>query len=616
MKTSMRAGGRSPHDVDEKTYDVHAPPSDYRSGDESDSGRSSEDAQAGVKRIEAVSKAWTTVSLVFAYVGLMLLANITSFEIQVTSNLTFYATSAFSSHSLLSTVAVIQGVVSAAIKPPMGKIADVFGRLESFSISILFYTLGYIQQAASNNVRTYAGAQVFWAAGFNGLQVLQQIFVADTTDLLNRALYSTIFDLPFLWTTFAGPEAANAILTNTTWRWGYGIWAIILPVAFIPLAVSLFMNHRRAKKLGLDFPSPFRGYSIGTNLKNLWYDMDAFGLLLLAAGISLILLPLTLAPNANGGWRNGSMIAMLVIGGVICIIFPFWETSKKLAPKAFFPPNLFKNRTVVAGVLIAFFYFMAFYMSVFPYFFSYLLIVQNKSQVTAGYITRVFTFASTVSSIVVSLIIKWTGHYKYFITAGAAIYIMGFGIMLAYRNEDASTWSIIGNQIAIGIGGGFLNVPAQLGVQASASHQQVAAATTVFLTILEIGGAVGAAVSGAIWTTYVPRKLQEYLPPDVAPNYATIYSDGVTAANYTLYPHGSPERIAINRAYQETMRYMLIGAICAAIPILPLSLCMKNYKLGSMKQPVEGKVIGSSSQRREGRSWKIWQRKHEASAVS
>lgn len=242
----------------------------------------------------------------------------------------------------------------------MGKIADVFGRLESFSISIIFYTLGYIQQAASNNVRTYAGAQVFWAAGFNGMQVLQQIFVADTTDLLNRALYSTIFDLPFLWTTFAGPEAANAILTNTTWRWGYGIWAIILPVGFIPLAVSLFMNHRRAKKLGLDFPSPFRGYSIGTNLKNLWYDLDVFGLLLLAAGISLILLPLTLAPNANGGWRNASMIAMLVIGGVICIVFPFWETSKKLAPKAFFPPNLFKNRTVVAGVLIAFFYFSKF----------------------------------------------------------------------------------------------------------------------------------------------------------------------------------------------------------------------------------------------------------------
>ncbi|KAH6625316.1 major facilitator superfamily domain-containing protein [Boeremia exigua] len=615
MRTSMRPDDRHPHDEDEKAYDVNRP-SESPSGDDLDSGRSSEEAQAGVKRIEAVSKAWTVTSLTIAYVTLMLLANITSLEIQVTSNLTAYATSSFRAHSLVSTVAVVQSVVSAVIKPPMGKIADVFGRLESFSLSILFYTLGYIQQAASNSVQTYAGAQVFWAAGFNGLQVLQQIFVADTTDLLNRALFSTIFDLPFLWTTWAGPEVAASILANSTWRWGYGIWAIVLPVCFIPLALSLFMNQRRAKSLGLEIPSPFKGKTVGLVFKNLWYDLDVFGLLLLATGISLILIPLTLAPNASGQWRNASMIAMLVIGGVVCIIFPFWERSKKLAPKAFFPPNLFKNRTVVAGVAIAFFYFMAFYMSVFPYFFSYLLIVQRQSLVTAGYITRVFTFASTVSSIVVSLFIKYTGHYKYFVTAGACIYIMGFGLMIAYRTENASTWTIIGTQVAVGIGGGFLNVPAQLAVQASASHQQVAAATTVFLTILEVGGAVGSAVSGAIWSSYVPSKLQQYLPSDLAPNYATIYGDLTVASNYTLYPVGTPERIAINRAYQETMRYMLIGAICAAVPILPLSLCLKNYKLDQMKQPVEGKVIGNSQKRETTKSWRFWGRKSNTPVVS
>lgn len=69
MRTSLRANDRPSHDADEKAYDVQAPPSDYRSGDETDSGRSSEDVQAGVKRIEAVSKAWTTVSLVVAYIG-------------------------------------------------------------------------------------------------------------------------------------------------------------------------------------------------------------------------------------------------------------------------------------------------------------------------------------------------------------------------------------------------------------------------------------------------------------------------------------------------------------------------------------------------------------------
>ena len=61
----------------------------------------------------------------------------------------------------------------------------------------------------------------------------------------------------------------------------------------------------------------------------------------------------------------------------------------------------------------------------------------------------------------------------------------------------------------------MVNVPAQLGVQASASHQEVAAATAIFLTVLEIGGAVGNAISGAIWSHSVPEKLVRYLPAEV-----------------------------------------------------------------------------------------------------
>jgi SP family sugar:H+ symporter-like MFS transporter len=247
-------------------------------------------------------------------------------------------------------------------------------------------------------------------------------------------------------------------------------------------------------------------------------------------------------------------------------------------------------------------------MSVFPYFYSYLVIVQGKSAVTAGNITRVFSFTSTIASVVVSLLIKYTAHYKYYVTFGSCIYIMGMGLMLAYRNQDASTSTLIGTQIAIGIGGGFLNVPVQLGVQASASHQQVAAATTVWLTLLEVGGAVGAAVSGAIWSTYIPQKLQAYLPAGT--DYASIYEDILVSGNYTLYPLESPERIAINQAYQETMRYLLIGALCAAAPILPLTFWLKNYKLDEMKQPVEGVVFGSTEPTApvRKRGWRFWKR--------
>ena len=102
--------------------------------------------QAGVRNIEAISQTWTKWSLIAAYAGyalsglhqmfgipsflsllhvralplnetdmissIFLLAFATSLEGQTTVNLTVYATSAFSLHSLVSTVLVVQGVVN------------------------------------------------------------------------------------------------------------------------------------------------------------------------------------------------------------------------------------------------------------------------------------------------------------------------------------------------------------------------------------------------------------------------------------------------------------------------------------------------------------------------
>ena len=203
--------------------------------------------------------------------------------------------------------------------------------------------------------------------------------------------------------------------------------------------------------------------------------------------------------------------------------------------------------------------------------------VQNESITAAGHITQTFTFTSTVTSIVVSILIKYTKHYKYFVTLGACVYMVGIGLMIRYRTQDTTTSALVGCQIAVGIGGGLINVPAQLGVQASASHGEVAAATAVFLTILEIGGAVGSAISGAIWSSNIPGKLTEYLPAETRDQATAIYGN-ITLAS-TGWPVGSPTRNAIDRAYQETMTSILIVALCMTAPLIPLSLMMKNYKL-------------------------------------
>lgn len=239
----------------------------------------------------------------------------------------------------------------------MAKIANAFGRLEAFSIGVFLYVIGYVQMAASNNVRTFASAQIFYSAGSTSLQILQQIFIADTSDFLNRALWSSLPDIPFLITVWAGPPMASNLLAHTTWRWGYGIWTIVLPVAFLPLALALGLNMRKAKKLGQLSPSPWKGQTFVGGCKSVWYELDIMGLLLLSAAFSLILIPCTLAQRAKGGWNNGSMIAMVVIGGVCLIVFPFWESSRRLAPRPFLSLGLLKNRTVLAGCIIGFFYF-------------------------------------------------------------------------------------------------------------------------------------------------------------------------------------------------------------------------------------------------------------------
>ncbi|MCJ1466730.1 hypothetical protein MMC07_005350 [Pseudocyphellaria aurata] len=549
------------------------------------------DLQPGVKHIEAISQTWTQWSLVAAYVGIFLLAFFTSLEGQTTINLTVYATSAFAEHSLVATVYVVQGVVNAVAQPPMAKIANVFGRLEAFTISIFLYILGYIQMAGSNGVRAFASAQIFYSAGSTGLRILQQIFIADTSDLLNRALFSSLPDLPFLVTVWAGPPLASNLLSHTTWRWGYGIWTIVLPVAFLPLALTLFWNLRKAVKGGLLPVSPWKGRTFISGTKIFWYELDVAGLLLLSAAISLILLPLTLAQNAKDKWHNASMIAMVVIGCVCLVVFPFWEINSKLAPQPFLSFRILTNRTVLAGCAIGFFYFAVFYTSIQPYFNSYLQIVQSDSVTAAGHITQVFDFTSTVSSIIISLVIKYSRHYKYYITTGAAIYLLGIGLMIRYRVEGSSTSQIVGTQIAVGIGGGMVNVPAQLGVQASVSHDDVAAATAIFLTVVSIGGAVGSAISGAVWTADIPKKLTLYLPSDAQADASEIFGSLSVATGYTM---GTPARTAINRSYQETMNVLLVIAVCLCVPLVPLSLLMRNHRLDRIDQNVRGIVIGRS----------------------
>lgn len=82
-------------------------------------------------------------------------------------------------------------------------------------------------------------------------------------------------------TSFAGPAAAEAFQNNTnlTWRWGFGIFAIILPIVSLPLFFVLQSALSKAKKNGTLQDRPKSGRTL---LQSIWYYIIQFDGMLFA----------------------------------------------------------------------------------------------------------------------------------------------------------------------------------------------------------------------------------------------------------------------------------------------------------------------------------------------
>lgn len=225
---------------------------------------------------------------------------------------------------------------------------------------------------------------MFDAVGSTGFGLTQQVFIADSTNLVNRAFWSTlpetITTLPAL---YLGSIMGEGFLNHTGWRWSFGTWAIVVPVVAIPLIGTMMVLQTRAKRHGLVSRSlaAVSGCDAGDAtwkkvLRLLWTEIDLPGLLLLVAGMALILIPISLTGSLNPGrWKEASFIAMIVLGAVVLIGFVVWDV--KFAKKPLFPASM-ANRTVIAACLIQVFDFMEY--SLFTIFFrSYLQVAGHFS---------------------------------------------------------------------------------------------------------------------------------------------------------------------------------------------------------------------------------------------
>jgi SIT family siderophore-iron:H+ symporter-like MFS transporter len=147
---------------------------------------------------------------------------------------------------------------------------------------------------------------------------------------------------------------ADLVITTKTvgWRWGIGMWAAIFPVVTVPLAIIFFNAKRRAAKRGLLEGLP----KVNIASPKLWLDffwkIDVVGLVLLAATLSLVLIPFTLAGGVTSLWKTAQVIAPLVIGFCVALpLFIVWET--KFARHPLFPSRLLRDRQIYCALAMA-----------------------------------------------------------------------------------------------------------------------------------------------------------------------------------------------------------------------------------------------------------------------
>ncbi|KAK9422940.1 hypothetical protein SUNI508_04607 [Seiridium unicorne] len=536
------------------------------------------DAQHGVQAIEAAAGVWGKWDLVIAYGLIWLVYFVTSINEVVVRALTPFVTSSFALHSLTATSTVISSIIGGLSKIPLAKIVDIWGRPQGIALMLLFWVLGFIMMANCHNVETYAAALVFSTVGAQGVSYCLTIFVADTSALKNRALMLSFATSPYIVTTWIGGPMSDAFIAGPGWRWGFGVFAIIVPVVVVPLILVFMWNQHKAKKLGL-VPPPREK----TSLKQFVIQFDLLGVFLLAAGMALFLLPMNIYSYQADGWRSPMIIAMIVVGGLLVIAFVLYE--KFWAPVNFIPMHLLGDRTVLsAGIMLVFVFFNSAIWG--SYFNSMLLVAWNQSLTKATYISNIYRVGSCFSALILGFFIRWTGRFKWVAVYYALpLMMLGVGLMIEFRQPNVDIGLVIMTQVFVAFAGGPVVTSAELAMMAPVGHQHIAAILAILDLFGSVGTALGSTVSAAIWTGVFPAALSRNLPPGTPVD--TIYSSIYVQLGYRV---GTPIRVGISYAYAEAQRYMLIAAVTLLGAAWVCTWLWRDIKIKDIHQ-IKGSVV-------------------------
>jgi len=222
--------------------------------------------------------------------------------------------------------------------------------------------------------------------------------------------------------------------------------------------------------------------------------LDTTGILLSIAAIATLVFTIIEAPA--WGWLSMTTLAGFAVAAVLIGAFVRWELSRR---HPMLPVTIFSNlRFSAASVSItsAFFALFGFIFLITQYF----QLVRGYGPLEAGVRTLPVAVSIAAASVLSPRIVERVGTTKV-VCVGLGLLSVSFLWIGTRVGIDTSYREIVGQMVLLGIGLGATTAPATESIMGSLSTDKAGVGSAVNDTTRELGGTLGVAVIGSVFSS-------------------------------------------------------------------------------------------------------------------
>jgi EmrB/QacA subfamily drug resistance transporter len=386
----------------------------------------------------------------------------------------------------LSWVVTAYLLSSTVVLPLYGKLGDLYGRKVVLQAAIALFLAGSALCGIAQDMPQLIVLRALQGLGGGGLMVVTMAAIGDLVPPDRRARYQGMFGGVYGLATIVGPLLGGFLVEHLSWRW---IFTINLPLGALALAVI--------------------GVAFRPQAAPVKHRIDYMGAAFLATALTCVILF-----TSEGGsllpWSSPQLWLTLVLGAVAIGGFVYEE---RLAAEPIMPLELFRQRTFVLMSLIGFVVGIALFGSV-TFIPLYLQVVKGSTPSQAGLQLLPMMGGMLTMSVASGRLIARFGTYRPFPIAGTLLGGVAMAL-LSTLSLDTSLHTIYAYMALLGIGLGMVMPVLTLAVQNTVEFRHMGVATSGATLFRSIGGSLGVAAFGALFSHGLQSRLEQALPADV-----------------------------------------------------------------------------------------------------